>query len=104
MKLGLSQVMNLYRRLGKPIPDIKLPAGTEITTTLGGRKVGVSAPRITFVGGQKLTSTGTAESTTGPPKVYPPGAPAAAPAAAVKVEKEGAEETAEEAPEIEPVG
>ena len=65
----------MYRRLGKTIPEIKLPAGSEITTTVGGKKVSVAAPRITFVGGQQLTSTGTAEKVGGTPKVYPPGAP-----------------------------
>ena len=108
----------MYRRLGKTIPEIKLPAGSEITTTVGGKKVTVSAPRITFVGGQQLTSTGTAEKVGGPPKMYPPGVPnATTPAQGVGEAKEeggggggeGGEEgvgegNQEETQEVEPVG
>ena len=101
------QVLNLYRRLGKTIPDIKLPAGSEITTTVGGKKISVNAPRISFVGGQQLTSTGTPEKVGGAPSVYPPTAPTPTTAEdggeTVKDDKptgNGVEEMAE----VEPVG
>lgn len=98
----------MYRRLGKPIPDIKLPAGSEITTTVGGKKLSVTAPRINFVGGQQLTSTGAAESS-GPPKLYPPGGPTVTVpdgggTEAKKEENHGGEDNPDITHEIEPVG
>ena len=106
------QVLNLFRKLGKTIPDIKLPEGTEITNTVSGKKVAVAAPRINFVGGQQLTSTGTADKSSGPPSLYPPGPPGATTAPAM-VKSEGGggggeaeegETAQEEVAEIEPVG
>ncbi len=38
----------------------------------------IAAPRIMFVGGQKLSSTGSLEASKEPLKMYPPGAPATA--------------------------
>lgn len=98
-------MLNLYRRLGKPIPDIKLPAGSEITTTVGGKKLNVSAPRINFVGGQQLTSTGASESSASP-KLYPPGGPTitAAGGGGTGTEIPGGEDNQEEAHETEAVG
>lgn len=98
-------MLNLYRRLGKPIPDIKLPPGSEITTTVGGKKLNVTAPRINFVGGQQLTSTGASESS-GLPKLYPPGGPTTTTAGGVaETETQGGgEDNQEETQEIEAVG
>ncbi|CAI8057322.1 Zinc finger RNA-binding protein [Geodia barretti] len=108
-----TKVLNLFRKLGKTIPNIKLPEGTEITNTVGGKKVAVSAPRINFVGGQQLTSTGAAGKSSGPPSLYPPcpGGPTAVvgPTALVggQVKTEGGEGeigAGEEAVDVEPVG
>lgn len=114
------QVLNLYRRLGKPIPEVKVPAASDAAKTSQESKVvGVSAPRITFVGGKQLSSTGTTESTGQPPSVYPPGAsvPGVAGGGAAGKEEGGdgeagqkavgkgaGEEEGREGPDPEPVG
>ena len=60
----------LFRRLGKPLP----PMTSVIAQDDGG--VQVTGPRITFVGGKKLSSTGlTLEPKPKGTQVYPPGAP-----------------------------
>ena len=106
-----TQTLNLYRRLGKAIPDIKLPEGSEITNTVSGKRVNVNVPRINFVGGKQLTSTGATGSSSGPPSLYPPGPGGvvdSAPTVVVKsedgegVEGEGVQETTTH--DIEPVG
>lgn len=65
----------------------------------------VNAPRINFVGGQQLTSTGASESS-GTPKLYPPGGPTTTAAGGVGVgtDTPGGEDNQEEAHEIEAVG
>ena len=111
--LIVSQVLNLFRKLGKTIPNIKLPEGTEITNTVTGKKVAVSAPRINFVGGQQLTSMGAAGKSSGPPSLYPPGpggpteVVGATGVLGVQVKTEGGEGEVgaqEEAVDVEPVG
>lgn len=65
------KTVNLHRRLGKPIP----PMSSTVTTTEG--TVQVTGPRITFVGGKKLSSTGLAPDIVqsgDEVSVYPPGA------------------------------
>ena len=57
------KTVNMYRRMGKPIPSITMPGPDGVTQ--------VTAPRITFVGGQQLSSTGAQQSTQ--PSIYPPG-------------------------------
>ena len=60
----------LFRRLGKPLPPM-----TSVKTQDDGG-VQVTGPRITFVGGKKLSSTGlTLEPKPKGMQVYPPGAP-----------------------------
>ena len=97
-------MLNLYRRLGKPIPEIKLPAGSEIVTTVGGKKVSINAPRIQFVGGQQLTSTGAAEKAS--PSLYPPTTVGGSGNTQDSGEGQGGGEGGEGdiQPEIEPVG
>ena len=51
------KTVNLHRRLGKPIP----PMTSAVATSKG--VVQVTGPRITFVGGKKLSSTGLVPST-----------------------------------------
>ena len=64
------KTVNLFRKLGKP-----LPAMTTVVTKDDGA-VQVTGPRITFVGGKKLSSTGLSLATEKDGvKVYPPGAP-----------------------------
>jgi hypothetical protein len=108
-----TKVLNLFRKLGKTIPNIKLPEGTEITNTVTGKKVAVSAPRINFVGGQQLTSMGAAGKSSGPPNLYPPGpggpteVVGATGVLGVQVKTEGGEGEVgaqEEAVDVEPVG
>ena len=64
------KTVNLFRKLGKP-----LPAMTSVISKEDGA-VQVTGPRITFVGGKKLSSTGlTINKEKDGLQVYPPGAP-----------------------------
>ena len=65
------KTVNLFRKLGKPLPTMTSSVNLE------GGGVTVSAPRITFVGGKKLSSTGMTISNNDEDsvQVYPPGAP-----------------------------
>lgn len=64
------KTVNLFRRLGKP-----LPAMTNAVPQDDG-SVQVTGPRITFVGGKKLSSTGLLiNKEKDGMQVYPPGAP-----------------------------
>ncbi|XP_057305924.1 zinc finger RNA-binding protein-like isoform X2 [Hydractinia symbiolongicarpus] len=49
------KTLKLHQKLGKPIPDIKVP---EDATPAAKKVVKTTAPKINFVGGTKLTSTG----------------------------------------------
>ena len=67
----------------------------------------VSAPKINFVGGQQLTSTGAADRVSGPPSLYPPGPGEVTAVAGVMTEGEeeqGGGEGEEEIADVEPVG
>ena len=64
------KTINLFRKLGKPLPVL-----TTAQTDEGGA-VTITAPRITFVGGKKLSSTGLSiNQERDGSQVYPPGAP-----------------------------
>ena len=97
------QVVTLHRRLGKPIPELKMPVITNATTSKAaaniankeGKTTMVSVPRITFVGGQKLTSTENKdeekEEEDKTLKVYPPGASTPKSATVPAAKQSGAE-------------
>lgn len=54
-----TKTIKLHQKLGKPIPEIKLP---EESAAKKSNVTKTTAPRMNFVGGTKLTSTGTEES------------------------------------------
>ncbi|XP_078376532.1 zinc finger RNA-binding protein-like isoform X2 [Oculina patagonica] len=77
------KVVKLHQKLGKPIPEptpLKPPEPKDTTKDNGDKKAGIgnkgpmrkpppkkmAAPKITFVGGTKLTSTGLVKTDTGP--------------------------------------
>ena len=63
------KTINLFRKLGKPLPSM-----TTMVPTVDG-SIQVTGPRISFVGGSKLSSTGLMLHEKEDIKVYPPGAP-----------------------------
>lgn len=64
------KTINLFRKLGKPLPVLTT------SQTADGGSVTITAPRITFVGGKKLSSTGlTINQEKDGSQIYPPGAP-----------------------------
>lgn len=64
------KTVNLFRKLGKPLPVMT----TSVNLEEGGVKI--TAPRVTFIGGKKLNSTGlTINDSQIGAQVYPAGAP-----------------------------
>lgn len=78
----LQKVVKLHQKLGKPIPEpspLKPPEAKDTAKENGDKKAGpgnkglqrkppskkMAAPKITFVGGTKLTSTGIVKTDTG---------------------------------------
>jgi zinc finger RNA-binding protein len=101
------RTINLFRRLGKPLPPM-----TNVHLQEGG-VTHVTGPRITFIGGKKLSSTGLMLETGNSqdqPQLYPPGTPADNEVKVAAVSKEGVAGTSDNAagagdePNVEPVG
>ncbi|XP_002153846.1 zinc finger RNA-binding protein isoform X1 [Hydra vulgaris] len=83
-----TKTMKLHQKLGKPIPDVKVPEPKKPTTTVTtgvstgtNSSVKSSVPKVSFVGGTKLNSTGgeekveTSESQDNDSEIPPEGEP-----------------------------
>jgi len=53
-----TKTIKLHQKLGKPIPEIKIPEEVPPPPTTKSNVVKTTAPKINFVGGNKLTSSG----------------------------------------------